>query len=72
VNFKVIQIAVLLHIVAILIYLGLKRHDLVRPMITGRKHLPEALQPPMLASPMRAVVLFAVAAVAVGVAVNAL
>jgi cytochrome b len=72
VNFKVIQIAVLLHIVAILIYLGLKRHDLVRPMITGRKHLPETLQPPMLASPMRAVVLFAVAAVAVGVAVNAL
>jgi cytochrome b len=72
VNFKVIQVAVLLHIVAILIYLGLKRHDLVRPMITGRKHLPEALQPPRLASPLRAVVLFAVAAVAVSVAVNAL
>ena len=50
----------------------LKRHDLVRPMITGRKHLPEALHRPALVSPMRAVVLFAIAAVAVGVFVNAL
>ena len=40
VNFKLIKIAVIAHIVAILAYAVLKRHDLVRPMITGRKHLP--------------------------------
>ena len=37
VNFTLIQIAVVAHIAAILIYAVLKRHDLVRPMITGRK-----------------------------------
>ena len=72
VNFTIIQIAVALHIVAVLIYLGLKRHDLIRPMITGRKPLPDTLPPPVLVSPLRAVVLFAVAAVVVGVAANAL
>ena len=51
VNFMLIQIAVLLHVVAILIYLGLKRHDLVRPMITGRKQLPDALSPPRAGQP---------------------
>ena len=62
VNFRIIEIAVALHIVAILIYLGVKRHDLVRPMITGRKLLPDVLDPPMLVSPLRAAVLFAIAA----------
>ncbi|HME24151.1 MAG TPA: cytochrome b/b6 domain-containing protein [Acetobacteraceae bacterium] len=62
VNFSLIKIAVALHITAILIYLGLKRHDLVRPMITGRKLVPDMLQPPMLVSPLRAAVLFAIAA----------
>jgi cytochrome b len=70
VNFLLIQIAVALHIVAILIYLGLARHDLVRPMITGWKLLPDALSPPRFVSPLRAVVLFAIVAGLVGVAVN--
>ena len=51
---------------AILIYFGLKRHDLVRPMITGRKLLPDAMTPPRFVSPLRAVVLFAIAAVSWG------
>ncbi len=45
VNFKLIQIAVAAHIAAIVIYAVMKRHDLVRPMITGRKHLPDAGRP---------------------------
>ena len=70
VNFMLIQIAVALHVVAILIYLGLARHDLVRPMITGWKLLPDVLSPPRFVSPVRAVVLFAIAVGLVGVAVN--
>ena len=70
VNFMLIQIAVALHVVAILIYLGLARHDLVRPMITGWKLLPDVLSPPRIVSPVRAVVLFAIAVGLVGVAVN--
>jgi cytochrome b len=72
VNFTVIQIAVLAHIAAIVAYAVLKRHDLVRPMITGRKHLPDAVTPPLLVSPVRAVVLLAVAAGIVGLVVNSL
>jgi cytochrome b len=59
-NFLLIQIAVLAHIAAILLYAVLKRHDLVRPMITGRKHLPAGMTAPTLASPVRALLLFVV------------
>ena len=72
VNFKLIQLAVLVHLGAILAYAVLKRHDLVRPMITGRKPLPDALAPPALVHPLRAIVLFAIAVVAVGLFVSAL
>jgi cytochrome b len=72
VNFTLIQIAVLAHIAAIAAYAVLKRHDLVRPMITGRKHLPAELAPPVLVGPGRAIALLAVAALAVGVLVNVL
>jgi len=43
-----------------------KHHDLLRPMITGKKRLPAATRAPRLASPLRAllVLLLAVAAVA--------
>jgi cytochrome b len=69
VNFTLIQFAVALHVLAVLAYLALK-HDLVRPMITGRKHLPATLPAPRLVSPLRAAVLFAIAVGAVGIAVN--
>jgi cytochrome b len=72
VNFKLIQLAVLVHVGAILAYAVLKRHDLVRPMITGRKHLPDAATPPALVHPVRAIVLFAIAVAAVGLFANAL
>ena len=65
VNFTLIQIAVVLHVLAIVAYAVLKRHDLVRPMITGRKQLPASVPGPRIAHPVLALVLFAVA---VGVA----
>lgn len=69
VNFTLIQIAVALHILAVLAYVAMK-HDLIRPMITGQKHLPDTLPAPRLVSPVRAVVLFVIAVGVVGVAVN--
>jgi cytochrome b len=72
VNFTLIELAALAHIAAVLAYAVLKRHDLVRPMITGRKHLPDELTPPVLVSPVRAVVLLAIAAGIVGVFLAAL
>jgi cytochrome b len=66
VNFRLIVIAVVLHLAAIAAYAVMKRHDLVRPMITGRKLLPARMTPPAMASPLLALVLFAIAAGTVG------
>ena len=46
-------------------YAVVKRHDLVRPMVTGRKRLPEATEGPRLGSPLLAVALMGVAALVV-------
>jgi cytochrome b len=70
VNFKLIEIAVALHIAAIVAYAVMKRHDLVRPMITGRKLLPARITAPAMASPLLALVLFAIAAGTVGFLAN--
>jgi cytochrome b len=70
VNFTLIQVAVLVHVAAVVAYAMLKRHDLVRPMITGRKPLPLGMSAPAFASPVRALVVFVIAAGLVGVAVN--
>ena len=72
VNFLCLKIAVGLHLLAIATYAVLKRHDLVGPMITGRKRLPANMAAPSLANPVWALVLFVVAIVAVGVFVNVL
>jgi cytochrome b len=66
VNFTLIQIAIVLHIAAIAAYAAMKRHDLVRPMITGRKLLPGGLPTPVMASSLLALMLFAIAAGTVG------
>ncbi len=65
VNFKLIEIAVAAHIVAVLAYAVLKRHDLVRPMLTGRKRLPADMPVPRMASLWLAALLIVVAAGAV-------
>jgi cytochrome b len=71
VNFKLIEVAVALHLLAIVVY-RLLGYDLIRPMITGRKRLPSALPAPRLASPRLALLVFLVAAAAVAVFVRAL
>jgi cytochrome b len=70
INFTLIQIAVCVHIVAVLAYLVLKRHDLLRPMITGRKYLPEGVSPPLLVGLPRAAILLAIAIAVVVVALR--
>jgi cytochrome b len=64
-NFKLIEIAVLLHVVAVAAYGVLKGQDLVRPMVTGWKRLPGDPPAPRLANPLLALVVVAAAAGAV-------
>lgn len=61
-NFNVILGLVALHVVAILAYAFVKRHDLVRPMITGKKRLPATTRQPRFASPVFAAAVLAAAA----------
>ncbi|TPG51926.1 hydrogenase [Roseomonas nepalensis] len=63
-NFDVLLAAVALHVLAVLAYAALKRHDLVRPMVTGFKRMPAALaaRAPRLGSPWLALALLAAAA----------
>jgi cytochrome b len=49
-NFKLIVAAVALHLAAICVYTYVKRHSLVRPMLTGKKRLPAAMRAPRMAS----------------------
>lgn len=64
-NLLNIEIAVAVHVTAVLLYAALKRQNLLRPMITGRKRLPTGIAAPAFVSPWRAIVLFMVTAVAV-------
>ena len=70
VNFVLVEVAVVMHLLAIATYRVLKGHDLVRPMITGDKHLPERITPPRIASPLLAAAVFVVAAGLVGFGVR--
>ena len=63
--FNLILLAAGLHILAVLAYRLVKRHDLVRPMLTGRKLLPAGTPAPRLGSPVVAAALLAAAAVLV-------
>jgi cytochrome b len=70
ISFNVIEILVLLHVLAVIAYAVVKRHDLVRPMITGKKRLPAATPAPRMASPVLAVMLLALSACVVWVVVT--
>jgi cytochrome b len=61
---NVLLAAAILHVVAVLLYLTVIRHDLVTPMITGWKTLPQDTKPPLLASAVRAAFLLACSALA--------
>ena len=54
ISFTVIEIVVALHVLAVIAYAVVKRHDLVRPMITGKKRLPATTRAPRMASPLLA------------------
>ena len=64
INFTLIEIAIGLHVLAILVY-RLLGYRLVRPMITGRKPLPDTVPLPRMAHPVLALGLLCVAAAAV-------
>ena len=64
-NFKLIEVLIVLHILAILTHAVLKRHDLVRPMLTGTKLMPADIAAPRLVNPIWALLTLAVAAGAV-------
>jgi cytochrome b len=55
VNFRLIEAAIALHVLAILFYRVLRGHRLVSPMITGDKMLPDTLPAARMASPARAI-----------------
>ncbi|WP_322014356.1 cytochrome b/b6 domain-containing protein [Paraburkholderia sp. J12] len=57
--------AVVLHVCAIAVYALAKGHNLLRPMLTGRKRLPAAIRVPARASPWLAALLMAAAAIIV-------
>jgi hypothetical protein len=57
--------AAVLHVIAILLYVAVIRHDLVTPMITGWKTLPQdAKPPPRLVNTARAALLLGCSALA--------
>jgi cytochrome b len=72
VNFKLLLLAVGMHILAVIAYAVFKGHNLVRPMITGRKRLPAATPAPRMVHPLLALVILAVAAAIVFVIVRVL
>jgi cytochrome b len=70
INFTLIEIAIALHVLAVLAYAVLKRQDLVRPMVTGRKRLPAGMRGPWIASPWLAIPRLVLAAGVVALLVN--
>ena len=62
--------AAALHVLAILFYGLAKRHNLLVPMITGWKRLPESVPAPRMTPPTRALLLFAAAAAAAAALAN--
>lgn len=62
INFTVLAGFAGLHVLAVIGYKLFKGHDLLRPMITGKKRLPAATPAPRMASPLLAVLAFSLAA----------
>ena len=58
-NFNIILAIIAAHIVAVFAYAIVKRHDLVRPMVTGRKRLPATMIQPRFASTVTAALILA-------------
>ena len=54
-----------MHVLAIAVYAVAKGHNLLRPMLTGHKPLPERIRAPRQASAMLALLLLVISAAAV-------
>ena len=65
VNFTLIEIAIALHVLAIITYRLLKGHNLLLPMITGKKRLPGATRAPRMMHPIVALAVLVVSALSV-------
>lgn len=64
-NFNIVLGLIALHLLALGAYAAVKRQDLVRPMVTGKKRLPANMRQPRLASPLLAALILAGAALCV-------
>jgi cytochrome b len=64
--------AVILHLLAIYAYFALKRHNLLLPMVTGRKRLPDSVPAPRMAGLVRALAAFLCAAAVAAALANLL
>jgi len=62
VNFNVLLLAIAGHVAAVIAYAVFKGHDLVRPMVTGRKKLPAATPAPGMVHPIAALAVLVIAA----------
>jgi cytochrome b len=62
INFNLIEAVIVLHVLAILAYAVLKRQNLVRPMVTGTKQLPNDAAAPRLVNPAWALLVLVIAA----------
>jgi cytochrome b len=58
-SFKAIEAVIVLHVLAIAAYAVLKRHNLVRPMVTGTKLMPPDAAAPRLVNPLWALLILA-------------
>lgn len=65
VGWDALLVAVILHLSAILLYAAAKGHNLLRPMLTGRKWLPTQIPAPRVASIVRALLLMMIASAVV-------
>ena len=61
-NFNLIEAVIVLHVLAIAVYAVLKRQNLVRPMLTGTKSMPEGAPAPRLVRPIWALLTLVMAA----------
>jgi len=62
--------AVGLHVLAVLVYAVAKRHNLVLPMITGWKTLPDSVPQPRMVGPARVILLLSCSVLAAGALAN--
>jgi cytochrome b len=65
--FILLLAAILLHVAAAIAFAVVKKQDLVRLMVTGKKRLPAAMRAPRMASPLMALAILVLAGAAVWV-----